>query len=101
MRMLLTLSLPVAKGNAAIADGTLARVIENAMGKIKPEAAYFGTTGGKRGGFIVFDLTDPSQIPAIAEPFFQELEAEVTFAPVMSVEDLQKGLAAAGQAGRG
>lgn len=101
MRMLLTLSIPVAKGNAAITDGTLARVLESALGTIKPEAAYFGTTAGKRGGFIVFDLTDPSQIPAIAEPFFQELEAEVTFAPVMSVEDLQKGLASAGQAGRG
>ena len=101
MRMLLTVSIPVAKGNAAITDGSLARVLEAAMGKLKPEAAYFATIAGKRGGFMVFDLTDLSQIPAIAEPFFQELEAEVTFAPVMTAEDLQKGLASAGQAGRG
>jgi hypothetical protein len=57
----------------------------------KPEAAYFGTgASGERGGFIVFDLKETSQIPAIAEPFFLAYNAQVTFFPVMNAEDLAK-----------
>ena len=36
-------------------------------------------------------------IPIFAEPFFMELDAEVTFAPAMNAtEDLQKGLSGIG-----
>lgn len=101
MRMLLRISIPVVKGNQAIADGTLPQVLQRVLGSIKPEAAYFGTREGRRGAFIVFDLPDPSQIPVIAEPLFQELDAELEFSPVMNLEDLTKGLAAAGQGGQG
>jgi hypothetical protein len=41
---------------------------------------------------MVFDLKDPSEIPAIAEPFFLNLNAKVEFSPVMNAEDLKKGL---------
>jgi hypothetical protein len=41
-------------------------------------------------------LSEPSQIPAIAEPFFQELGAKVTFTPVMNFDDVQAGLQAYG-----
>ncbi len=101
MRTLLKFTLPVAKGNQAVRDGTLGRVLENVLGSLNPEAAYFFAPDGKRGGFIVFDMTDPSQIPVIAEPLFQELEAELEFYPVMNLEDLTKGLSAAEQAGQG
>ena len=97
MRTLLRISVPVVRGNQTIVDGTLPRVLQSVLGKLQPEAAYFYTIAGKRGGIVVFDLADPSQIPAIAEPLFQELDAEVEFTPVMTQEDLTKGLAAAGQ----
>jgi hypothetical protein len=42
MRMMLKFTLPVEKGNAAFRDGSLARVLESIMNKLKPEAAYFG-----------------------------------------------------------
>lgn len=100
MRVLLTVSIPVAKGNAAIADGSMARVMQQMTARLRPEAVYFATINGRRGGFMVFDLADPSQIPEIAEPLFRELEAEVTFAPAMTPEDLAKGLGAATQSGR-
>jgi hypothetical protein len=101
MRMMLKVSIPVAKGNQAVADGTLARVLQSVLGAIKPEAAYSFVVDGKRGGIYVFDLTDPSQIPTIAEPLFQDLDAAVEFIPVMNTDDLMKGLAAAGQAAQG
>ncbi len=71
------------------------------MGTLKPEAAYFFPMNGKRGGFVVFDMTDPSQIPVITEALFQELEAEVELYPVMNQEDLTKGLTEVGQAAQG
>jgi hypothetical protein len=37
-------------------------------------------------------LPAPPQIPAIGEPFFAGLNAEVYFTPVMNAEHLQKGL---------
>jgi ABC-type thiamin/hydroxymethylpyrimidine transport system permease subunit len=57
------------------------------------------TMGGKRTSLIVFDLADPSQIPVIAEPLFQGLDAEIEFAPVMNQEDLMNGLSAREQTG--
>jgi hypothetical protein len=41
-------------------------------------------------------MPDASAIPIFAEPFFKELNAEVTFAPPMNAEDLQKGLSGIG-----
>jgi hypothetical protein len=36
-------------------------------------------------------------MPVISEPFFLQLGAGVTFAPVMNVEDVQKGLSQMGR----
>ena len=43
---------------------------------------------GQRSGFMVFDVKEPSEIPAIAEPFFLTMNAQVKFFPVMSAQDL-------------
>lgn len=92
MRTLLKVTIPVETGNARINDGTLSRTMESILGDLKPEAAYFCTNQGERTAFIVFDMKDTSQIPAIAEPFFIAFNAQVEFQPVMNVQDLQKGL---------
>ena len=91
MRMMLKFTLPVEKGNAAFKDGSLGKTIETLMAKLKPEAAYFAPTNGKRSGMIFFDFADPSQIVEIAEPLFHNLNAEVEIVPVMNAEDLKKG----------
>jgi hypothetical protein len=95
MRMMLTVQMPVDAANAAIKDGRLGKVLEAAMERLKPEAAYFTTIQGDRGGIFVFDLRDPSDIPSICEPFFSELEASVELSPVMNIESLRTGLAKA------
>ena len=45
-----------------------------------------------RTAFIIFDMQDPSELPAISEPFFGKLQAKILVFPVMNQEDLQKGL---------
>jgi len=91
MRMLLRVSIPVEAGNAAIKAGTLGSTIEGLLAKLKPEAAYFfADDNGNRSGSIVFDLQDPSQIPAVAEPWFLALNAKVSMRPVMTPQDLGK-----------
>ena len=94
MRTMIRISLDVVASNKAINDGSLPKIIESTMQKLKPETSYFYTIHGKRGCMMVFDMKDPSEIPQIAEPFFQQLNAEVEFHPVMNADDLQKGLAA-------
>lgn len=92
MRMLLKAQLDVEKGNAALNDGRLQQALQGVMNELAPEAAYFGPEDGKRTAWIVFDLQDPSQIPAVAEPFFQTVNASVELTPVMTGEELQSGL---------
>lgn len=63
-------------------------MIKRILDEIKPEAAYFTSQDGHRGGIIVVDLDKASDIPRLAEPFFLELNAEVELHPVMTPEDL-------------
>lgn len=93
MRMMLTWKIPVERGNAARKDGTLARTFDRLMAELKPEAAYFLTEDGQRAGVFVFDATDSSQLPLIAEPLFTNLDAAVSFMPVMNADELKRSLA--------
>jgi len=95
--MMLRFTLPVEKGNQAIRDGSLGKTLELIMNKLKPEAAYFAPSEGKRSGMMFFDLAEPSQIVEIAEPLFSNLNAAVEIVPVMNGDDLRKGLAKASQ----
>ncbi len=96
MRTLLRVTVDdVTIANKAVTDGSLTKLIQSTMERLKPETAYFHTVNGSRVCFMVFALKDPSEIPAIAEPLFQGLNAKVEFIPVMNAEDLQKGLQAA------
>jgi hypothetical protein len=92
MRMLLRAQMDTSVANKAIKDGTLPKLLQSTMEYLKPEAAFFTTTDGTRTAFIVFDLQEPAQMPAVAEPFFMELNAKVDFVPAMTAEDVQTGL---------
>ncbi|MBC9934947.1 hypothetical protein [Chitinophaga qingshengii] len=95
MRTLLKVIMDVTAGNEAIKNNRLPEIIKATIEKIKPEAAFFLAEEGCRTGYFVFDMKDPAEIPGIAEPFFMELKAKLSFQPVMNPEDLKKGLAAA------
>ncbi|QES48385.1 hypothetical protein DEJ50_11670 [Streptomyces venezuelae] len=94
MRVMIRFHVDTPAGNEAIRSGRLPQMMNELMGELKPEAAYFGLHEGVRSGFIVCDLTDSSAMPALLEPLFFELNAEIEVQPVMNAEDLKKGLAA-------
>jgi hypothetical protein len=84
--------MDVNSSNAAIKDGSLSKIIQDTLEKLKPEACYFYPENGKRTALFVFDLQHQSDIPWIAEPFFMGTGASVEFFPVMNADDLKAGL---------
>ena len=90
MLYLMQVRIPVEAGNAALSDPDFGKKMHALLGKIKAKSAYFTTVDGQRGGYIVVPMKDASEMPAIAEPFFLWLKADVTFVPVMTPSDLAK-----------
>jgi hypothetical protein len=88
---MLKVSIPAEAGTGAVKDGTLPKIMQSALDTLKPEAAYFTTDSGKRTAFFFFDMKEPADLPAIAEPFFS-IGAEVTATPAMTAADLRAGL---------
>jgi hypothetical protein len=91
MRVVAKITVPVESGNQAVKDGTIARLVQSAAERWKPEAMFFTDFDGVRSAFMLFDLQDSSDTVPFAEPFFQELNANVAIAPAMNADDLQKG----------
>ncbi len=92
MRTMMRVTIPVDAGNKAIRENSLPKLMQSFVDQFKPEAAYFFASEGKRSALFVFDLKEPSQIPAIVEPLFMGFNAAVEFVPVMNADDLRSGL---------
>lgn len=94
MRVMLRAHMDTAASNEGIKSGALPQAIKKLTEKVKPEAAYFGLHEGVRSCWMVFDLQDSSQMPALLEDLFLQFNAEIEVGPVMNAEDMAKGLAA-------
>ncbi len=92
MRMMMKVKMDTEATSRAIADGSLPGLMQETLGQLQPEAAYFGPENGVRTAFIVFDLQDPSDLPRISEPLFSKMKANIQMFPVMDRADLEKGL---------
>lgn len=88
MRMMMKVTMPVETGNDAARKGALGTTVQKILAEMKPEAAYFAEDGGQRTGYIFFDMTDSSQLPAVAEPWFLAFNASLTVRPAMTPQDL-------------
>jgi Domain of unknown function (DUF3303) len=92
MRLMLKFTIPVKKGNAAAADGSLGAAIEALIEQVAPEAAYFTLEQGKRAGMVIFEESDQARLATINEPMFAKLDAAIEVMPVLTIEDLRRGL---------
>ena len=90
MKYLMKVKFPNEYGNNRLKDPGFGHKMKELLAEVKAEAAYFTTICGDRGCYLVVNINDASQIPALAEPFFFWLHAEIEFLPVMTPEDLGK-----------
>ncbi|MGK5642770.1 hypothetical protein ACSNOK_31335 [Streptomyces sp. URMC 126] len=94
MRTLLRARLDTHTANEAVRNGTMADTVRDILERLQPEAAYFTCMDGGRTCLLVFDMRESSQMPALLERFFLDMEAEVELLPVMNADDLREGLGA-------
>ena len=90
MRMLLTVTFPPEPFNTAVRNGTAGRVIHRILEEVKPESVFFTELNVHRGATLVVNVHEPSDVPALAEPWFLNFNANCEFRIAMSPEDLRK-----------
>ena len=92
MRTMFVVELDTEAGNKQISDGTIAKTMEEVMGALKPEAAYFYAHDGRRTMTLVADVPDEASIVTTCEPLWLSLNASVETVPCMNADDLRAGL---------
>lgn len=92
MRMLIRIRPGLQAANGAIADGSMRTAMQRAHEQLKPEASYFLPQDGQRTALFICDLSDESQLVAMLDPFFSNLDAKIDVYPVMNFDDLRAGL---------
>src|SRR6266700_990333 len=93
MRMMVRFHFAANSGNDAIRSGKVNKVFEQLTADLKPEAVSLYPEQGERGGIVVFDMQDASWVAGVVERFSFGLQAKIELFPVMTPDDLQKGLA--------
>src|SRR5436309_6279233 len=92
MRFLIYAEIPTEAGNKMVQDPNLLMKLERYTNKVKAEAAYFFEMDGNRVAAFIVDIQSADQIPILTEPLFSEMGAHVKARPVMSLDDLRKGI---------
>jgi hypothetical protein len=92
MRFLILAKIPTEDGNKMVQDPNFLRKLEKYINKVKAEATYFFEADGNRVASFIVDIESADQIPVLAEPLFSGMGAHVKFHPVMSFDDLKKGM---------
>jgi hypothetical protein len=93
MRMMMRVSVPIEDANKAVREGTMGKILQEQLEKLRPEAVYFHAAEDVRTALLFLDVKEASDMPVIADPFFQGVNARITFTPVMTVQDFQAGMA--------
>ncbi len=90
MRILMNIRIPHEPFNTAVRQGTAGATLQRIVEEAKPEAVYFTEQNGTRGAVMVVELSDASAIPALAEPWFLNFNADCEFRIAMIPADLER-----------
>ena len=90
MRMLMIVEVPAEGAKEALRSGKGFQAFQEVLSQTNPEAVYFAPMNGNRTAFIVFNLDDPSRLPAIQEPLYLSLNATVVVLPCFTPPELEK-----------
>jgi hypothetical protein len=92
MRFLILAKIPTEDGNKMVQDPKFLEKIEKYINKVKAEATYFFEANGNRVASFIVDIESADQIAVLSEPLFSGMGAQVELHPVMSLDDLKKGI---------
>jgi hypothetical protein len=92
MRFLIRTRIPTEPGNKMVQDPDFLKKLEDYINKVKPEASYFMPIEGQRSAAFIVNAERNDQLPAMIEPLFEWMGANVDVIPVMDFDDLKKGL---------
>lgn len=92
MRFLISAKIPTEAGNLMVQDPNLLSKLETYIDKVNAEATYFFEADGNRVATFIVDIQSAYQIPVLVEPLFSGMGAHVELHPVMSLDDLKKGI---------
>ena len=92
MRFLILAKIPTEDGNKMVQDPNLLEKLEKYINKVKAEATYFFEANGNRVASFIVEIESADQIPVLAEALFSGMGGNVEFHPVMSFDDLKKGM---------
>ncbi len=90
MRILMNIRVPHEPFNTAVRQGTGGATLHRILEEAKPEAVYFTEQNGARGAVMVVEMNESSEIPALAEPWFLNFNADCEFRIAMTPSDLEK-----------
>lgn len=90
MRYLVEVSIPHEPFNTYCRQGDAGQRIGRVLEATAPESVYFTERDGKRGAVLVYNLDSPSQVPAIAEPWFLTFNADCRIQVAMTPDDLKR-----------
>ena len=92
MRFLILAKIPTEDGNKMVQDPNFLEKLGKYINKVKAEATYFFEADGNRVASFIVDIQSADQIPVLAEPLFSGMGAHVELHPIMSLDDLKKGI---------
>jgi hypothetical protein len=90
--ILILAKIPTEDGNKMVQDPKFLEKIEKYINKVKAEATYFFEADGNRVASFIVDIESADQITGLSEPLFSGMGAHVELHPVMSLDDLKKGM---------
>ena len=92
MRVMVKFTFLTQESNALVKDGSIGQTMQNMIGNLQPEGAYFCHIDDKRGGYLVANLEEGSELVTNIEPFSLEMGAEIETFPVMNADEPGAGL---------
>jgi hypothetical protein len=89
---MIRISMDTEASNKVVKEGQIAKLVQQTVELLKPEASYFTSDHGRRTAYFFCDLKESNLLPSIAEPWFQATNALIDVLPAMNSEELRVGL---------
>jgi hypothetical protein len=93
MRFLIRTRIPAEPGNRMIQETNFLKKLEEYVNRVKPgSSSYFVPLDDQGSMALIINAERSDQLPAMVEPLFHWMGANVDVIPLMNFDDLKMGL---------